>query len=170
MNRGDERVAEPPVTGIRDLGQAVRAGRGVSRNQRPPLAASLAGRDRERRRAAGPHRRGGDPLDPGQRRRLAGQRAQECLHGRGRSLDLGEYPVHVVADQPAEPEAGRQRVHERPEADSLDDALDPDRRPDALAHPPSLATRDSRRTCPAPAGPVPPAAVAGTVRPGHDRG
>jgi hypothetical protein len=72
-----------------------------------------------------------------------------------RPLDLGEYPVDVVADQPAEPEARRQRVHERPEADSLDDALDPDRRPDALAHPSSVATRYNGRTRAAPSRPLP---------------
>ncbi len=72
----------------------------------------------------------GDPLDPGEGRRVPLKRAQELGHRRRRALDLGEHPVDVVADQPGEAEPGRQRVHEGPEADSLDDALHPDGRPD----------------------------------------
>ena len=50
------------------------------------------------------------------------------------ALHLGEHAVDVVADQAREAQAGRQRVHEGPEADSLDDALHPDGRPDSRGH------------------------------------
>ena len=73
----DERIAEPPVGRIGQLGQAVGAGRGVGRHKCPPLAARLARRDRERGRAVRGHGGGGDPLDPRQRRRVPGQRLQE---------------------------------------------------------------------------------------------
>ena len=136
----DERVAEPPVARISELGQAVRAGRGVGGDERPPTGTGLARRDRERGGAVRPHGRRGDPLDPRQRGRVAGQGGQEFLDHRRGPLDLSEHPVGVVADHAAEPEAGGERVHERTEADPLDDSLDPDRRPDPLVHPSSVAT------------------------------
>ena len=51
---------------------------------------------------------------------------------RRRAFHLGEHPVDVVTDQAGEAEPGRQRVHEGPEADPLDDALHPDGRPGSL--------------------------------------
>ena len=77
---------------------------------------------------------------------LRASEARNSSTAAGGSLDLGEHPVDVVADQAAEPEAGRERVHERPEAHSLDDPLDADRRPDPLAHPSSVATGGTGRT------------------------
>ena len=59
---------------------------------------------------------------------------QELADGLGAAFDLSEDAVDVVADQAGEAEARRERVDERPEADALDDALNPDRGPDYFAH------------------------------------
>jgi hypothetical protein len=66
----DERVAEPPVRRVRQLGQAVVTCRAVGRDQRAAAAAVIAGDDREPRRPGGGHRRRRHPVHPGQRRRL----------------------------------------------------------------------------------------------------
>jgi hypothetical protein len=70
-----------------------------------------------------------DPFDPSQRWGVAFQPAQEVRDVLGRALYLGEDAVAVVADEPAQAKAGRQGVHERAEADSLHDPLNPDRGP-----------------------------------------
>ena len=129
----DERVLVAPVGRVGQLAQAVRAGRGVRRDQgaaQPGLA--FAGRDDKgcgTGRAKSP---GGDPLDPGQRGRLEFQPAQELGHRGFRPLDLDEHAVEVVADQPGQPQAGGERVDERAEADALHYPLDLDRRPDRV--------------------------------------
>ena len=61
-------------------------------------------------------------------------RSRKSLTVAGRPLDLDEHAVQVVADEPAEAQPGRQGVHERAEADALDDPLHPNRRSDKLAH------------------------------------
>ena len=135
----DERVAEPPVGRVGQLAQAVRAGRGVRRHQGLPRAPGRAGHDRKARAAVRCHRPGPDPVDPGQRRRVPLQPAQELADRLARPLDLGENPVGVVADEAAQAQRGRQRVHERAETDPLDDPLHPDGRPDPFSHHPSVA-------------------------------
>ena len=70
---------------------------------------------------------------------ITGYPGQELLDRRRCPFDLDEHPVHVVAHQAAEAEPGGQRVHERAEADALNDALDPDTGPDAFRHHPSVA-------------------------------
>ncbi len=129
----DERVLVPPVGRVAELAQAVRAGRGVRRHQGAAQPrARVAGGDDEFRRSSWRDGHGGDALDPGQRRRVPLQLAQELADRGGRPLDLGEHPVEVVADQPGQAQAGGQRVHERAEADALHDPLHADRRPDGV--------------------------------------
>ena len=79
--------------------------------------------------------RRGDPLDPGQRGRVPFQQEEEFADHRHWPFDLDEHPVEVVADEPGQAQPGGQGVHERAEADALDDPLHPDRRPDQPAHP-----------------------------------
>ena len=131
----DERVLVAPVGRVGQLAQAVGAGGGVGGHQgaaQPGLG--VAGGDDEFRfrRATRRDGGGGDPLDPGQRGRVPFQPAQELADRGGRPLDLGEYPVEVVADQSGQAQAGRQGVDERAEADPLDHPLDPDRCPDRV--------------------------------------
>ena len=87
---------------VGQLAQAVRAGRGVRRDQGAAQPCGFTGRDNEgcgTDRAKSP---GGDPLDPGQRGRLEFQPVQELGHRGFRPLDLGEHAVEVVADQPGQ--------------------------------------------------------------------
>ena len=93
------------------------------------------------------HGPGPDPVDPGQRRRVAFQQAQELADRRGCPLDLSENPVGVVADEAAQAQPGRQCVHERAETDALDDPLHPDGRPDPFSHPSSVAGYSVRFQC-----------------------
>src|SRR5215469_4274411 len=62
------------------------------------------------------------------------RKASAIIDSCPRALHLDEHAVDVVVDQAAQPEPGRERVHERPEADPLDDSLDPDGRPDHGGH------------------------------------
>ena len=86
----DERVAEPPVRRVGQLAQAVRAGRGVRRDQRAAAARRVAGhRLAGNNGEPGPavRRDGlrGHPLHLGQRGCVPGQRGQEILHALGRA-------------------------------------------------------------------------------------
>ena len=67
----DERIAEPPVTRVGQLTQAVRARRGVGRHQGLPGPARRAGHDGEGRQAVRRYRPAPHPVDPGQRRGVA---------------------------------------------------------------------------------------------------
>ena len=135
VNRGPQLVQL--MNGYRNLRSA---GSDSSRRQSAHVAVSAAtrvlrrpwpaGDDTERRHAQRSHVGRGDPLDPGERGRIRLQNPEKLPHHPRRTFDLGEHPVDVVADQAAEPEAGRQRVHERAEADPLDDPLHPDSHPD----------------------------------------
>ena len=131
----DERVAEPAVSRVGQLGQAVAAGRGVGRDQRLTTAARLASHDGEPGAAAWRQSRRPHRLDPGQRRRVMLERREEIEDARRRALDLDEHAGRVVAHVAGQPEPGRQRVDERPEAHPLDNALDLDQRADARFHP-----------------------------------
>jgi hypothetical protein len=76
-------------------------------------------------------------------RRVPPQGEHELGDGLRFSLDLGEHAVDVVANVAAQPEPGRDGVHERPEAHALNDAGNPDERPDPLAHHSSVALPDA---------------------------
>jgi len=144
----DERVAEAAVGRVDQLAQAVDAGRGVRRDQRPAPAARGARRDDEAAVAGGRHRIGGHPLDDRQRRSALAQRGDELPDGTRRSLRLGKDAVDVVAHEARHPQLGGQRVHERPVPDALDDALDPHPDPGAglLAGQPSACCVSSHST------------------------
>ena len=68
---------------------------------------------------------GAGDLDLRQRRRVGGQAREQRLDRRRLALRLDHRAALVVAHEPGEPQLTRQPVHERPEADALNDALDP---------------------------------------------
>ena len=134
----DERVAEPPVRRVRQLGQAVVTGRGVGRDQRAAAAGVVAGDDREPRRPGGGHRRRRHPVHPGHRRRLSLQQPQKLLNACCRALDLCEHAIDVVADPPGQAQPGGDGVDEGAEAHPLHDPFHADGCPDDAGHPASL--------------------------------
>ena len=105
----DERVAVAAVGRIEELGEAVRAGRGVGRDQRLRLAPlALTRRSRSRARLAGRRLARVDRLDHGERRRLRVQAARGSTRRRGVALDLEQHAALVVAHPAAEPELLRE--------------------------------------------------------------
>ena len=129
-----ERVAVAAVGRVAELTQAVRAGRGVRRDERGARAVRGARGDREGGVADGGERADVDARHHGQRGRALTQRGDEPRQRGGRSLGLDQHPRLVVADEPGQPELRRQRVHERPEPDALHDPGDPDARPGGCGH------------------------------------
>jgi hypothetical protein len=130
----DERVAVAPIRRVEQLGEAVTAGGRVRRDQCVSFPAGVAGRDREARllgRRERPHR---DVFDHCQRWRLLDQSVAERVDIGGPALDLDVDAFHIVADESGEVQPRRQREHEGPEADALDDALDPDASPPTIGH------------------------------------
>ena len=140
----DERVAEPTVAGVGQLGQAVGAGRAVGRDQRRAASAGLARHNAETDAAAGLDGRRPHRVDPRQRRRLLLKQREEIADVRRRSLDLDEDAGRVVAHLPGQPEPGGQRVDERAEAHPLDHALHLDQRPDVRVPPDDCPLRGGR--------------------------
>ncbi len=139
----DEGVAVAPVRGVGQLAQAVgarghvRGGEGASRRAGVPVGHGSA--DREPGATDRRDVDDSDVLDHGQRRRLLDEPALELVQVGRRSLDLDHHPAGVVGDRPGQHQLARDRVHERPEPDPLDDAAHDQppaaahaRRPDAL--------------------------------------
>ncbi len=125
----DEGVAGAAVRRIGHLGHAVVADGDIGRHEGPHGAVSGALDDAEpdllRCRAS----HGVDTEDPGQRRRVGDQTRRESLDHVGRTLDLDEHALGVVADVPGETQLAGQAVHERSEAHPLDDPDHPDAAP-----------------------------------------
>ena len=121
----DEGVAVPAVGLVEKLAQAFVAAGDVRRDQRRGACRS-AQNDLELALPARP-----EPLDAQafQARQLgslfAEQHSEGVERGRG-SLRLDHDPIAVVQHEAAEPLPMCKSVHERPEADPLDDALDPE--------------------------------------------
>ena len=135
----DERVAVAAVGGVEQLAQARRAGRGVGRDlaRRARPAARCCRRSRSpARRAAARPRCSTPSITAASGGASAGSRASSASIAAGVALDLDHRAALVVAHEPVEPQLARQPVHVRPEADALDDALDPD--PHALDRRPSF--------------------------------
>ena len=125
----DERIAVAAVRRVEQLGQAVRAGRGVGRDQRLGLARAGAGSDLEAGLAPRPSSFGRDALDRGQRRRLGGQALEEARDRLRRPLHLEQDAALVVEDEAAEAQLGGEPVDVGPEPDPLHRALDARRDP-----------------------------------------
>ena len=84
----DERVTEPPVAGVEQLGETGGARRGVGRDEPIPCAVDR-GVDGEPAQSFHGGRRPRDGLDARERRRLAGERGRERLERFGSSLPRG---------------------------------------------------------------------------------
>ena len=115
-----ERVPVAAVGRVEQLAQAVVAGRDVGGDERRAAGRGALG-DREGRLADGLDRHGDDAVDARERRRLVPQAERERVERRPSSLRLHDDAVAVVQDEPDEAVGARQAVHERPEADALDD-------------------------------------------------
>ena len=143
----DERVAVAAVGRVEQLGEAGVAGRGVGRHACGRRSAAARG-DREasltgRREIAGGHR-----LHAREGRRLGRQASEEPLHVAGVALDFDRHAARVVEDEARESELGCEAMDVGPEADTLNDPVDPHAGPAAQrgrAHP-GLST-SSRSTC-----------------------
>ena len=67
-----------------------------------------------------------DPVDDRERRRESLEIGQELLELRGVAFDLDRHATAVVPNEPAQPEACRERVDEGPHTDALHDAFNRD--------------------------------------------
>ncbi len=123
------------VGGVAELGEAVRAGGGVRRDQSVRRSGRPARRDLEAVIAGGLDLLLADPLDVRQRRGLVAEAAQEPVEVGPRALDLDQHPPLVFEDMAGEPLPGREPVDVRTEPDPLDDALDPHPQPARLLPP-----------------------------------
>src|SRR5690606_10276680 len=131
-----------PVGRVAELAQAgVAGGRGPG-HEGAPLPRRLAAHDREAGAASRGEFPGGDAFDGGQAGRTRAQVVQEPPDRAGRPLHLDEHAGRVVADQPGQPERGREAVHERAESDALHGPFDADADPDV--HPVILAGQSQR--------------------------
>ncbi len=122
----EERVAVPAVGGVVQLGQAGRARSHVGGDRRRRVAGRIGAalHDPERLLAHRCDVVQRDVVHDGERRQSAEQPVDECADRCGRSLDLDEHAVAVVADEPGQTERGRVAVHGGPEPDALHDAGD----------------------------------------------
>ena len=118
-----------PIGRVEELAQALGAGRHVRGDRHVPHSGEAARPDGEPPlsgcREGCPHQ----PLDPGKRGSVARQGFDEARDGPAVSLDLDHDAAGIVGDEAGQPEPGGDAVNERPEADSLDDTLDPDPEP-----------------------------------------
>ena len=128
------------VGGVEQLAQAVVARGRVGRDERGRRAVSLALDDREARGARGRDVGGRDPLDRGERRRLAGEPLEERVDRRRLALGLQQHAALVVEHPAREPQLAGEAVHERPEPDALHRPLH------ARADPPPRACHRPQRT------------------------
>ncbi len=142
VGTGDEGVAVPPVGGVEQLPEAVVAQGRIGRDERAHRGVGPALDDPEPRFAQDFGVRGLDRIDPGQRGRLTPEPGFEGADGGRGTFDFDEDAVGVVADVTGEGTLAGQPVHERPVADALDDAPDPD----AHAHG-CAARRRAGRAC-----------------------
>ena len=120
----DERVPEPPVRRIEQLGEAIGAGGAVRRDERVRLARALARDDLESRLRSRRDSADLDPLDQRQRRRLARQSHGEAIERAAVALHLDQHPALVVQHEAVQPELVGQPEDVGAEADSLHDSLD----------------------------------------------
>ena len=116
----DERVAVAAVRRVEELVQAVVAGRDVGRDEgRPPGRA--ARRDREPGFASRGERLDDDGIDPGKGRRLEAECGAERVELVPVAFGLYYDAFAVVQHEPAERVPPCDPVHERAEADALND-------------------------------------------------
>jgi hypothetical protein len=119
----EERVAVAAVRRIEELAQAVVAG-GDVRWHEGACTRGPARHDPEASFAARGHGLGSHGGDVGERRGFCAERAHERLELRRLAFHLDHDALTVVQDEAGQPVPTGESIHERPEADALDDALD----------------------------------------------
>ena len=107
--------------GVLQLGEAVRAGRGVGGDEGVGLPARVAGDDHEALPARGGHRAGVDAQHLRERGRPPLERRDEALDLVTRPLDLDLGSADVVAHEAGQAVLLGQAEDERPEPDALHD-------------------------------------------------
>lgn len=119
VGAGDEGVAVAAVTGVGELAQAVRAGRGVGRDRRRAVALGARAPNAETAPAEWRHGLVADVAYVGQRRRLFPQPVAELLNGRRRAFHFRDDSVRAVEYETGQVQFGRQPVDEGAKAHAL---------------------------------------------------
>src|SRR5262249_1511190 len=122
----EERIAIASVGGIVQLGQAIRAGSNVRRDEDGAVVRALAGLNPKR--GVTDH---GKTLpayfrDAGQRRPGHRHVAEELVERCGFAFDLDADTANAIAYEAVQVQARGQAVDERPKADALDNTMDRD--------------------------------------------
>jgi len=132
-----EGVAEKPAGGIEQLGQAVRAGRGIWHNAGRSTTAG-AGADRETGIAGRGQSLDRQCVDPGEWRRFCRKPRYEV--GDAAAFDLDRHAVGTVAYEAGKTGFRGEPMHERAHANALDRSAQPQ------PHPPGGAGAGTGRT------------------------
>ncbi len=140
----DEGVVVTAVARVEELAEAGVAGGDVGWDEsRSPSRAAWGDRKSRLARHRGETRR--HPVDSCEARRVGEQRVGERVESAGLSFRLDQHSFAHVLDEPGQVVPVRQAVHERPEADALDDAPDDETATLPRRHAVSVATKRPRR-------------------------